>query len=394
MKNPKKTVVSYIVVITGISVALFLFLGKKNKTVDISYSLFCLSFIGLYVFFAFRKRRALILNISIVLFLLGASEKYLQIRKPVSYWPYMKFINSPGYMRLSDIFDHTPSPNFVDTSYATFCDTVLYNVIIRTDKYGHRKTPQIKTNENTKSIVFFGCSFTYGHGINDDQVMANIVQKSVDSLYKVYNFACNGYGPHHMLAAIEKKIVDTIVKFEPKYFIYQGIIDHVRRAVGLNWEFRDPKYILNKNGEAEFAGNYTPEKEPTLIMKRIKESQLAGLFQKQQVDTTDIRLFSEIIKKSQKLLQQKYPNSEFHIIFHDVPYWKISTCICNSLNLPGIKLHKISDIIPDYYSNNSKYVIRLPYETHPNAKTNEILANYVLNNIVKKTKDKLKPTSH
>jgi hypothetical protein len=388
----KKNIIKIIILIAGISVGIALFIGhtgfNRYKLVDISNSLFCFSLTGLYAFFAFKKYRVLILNISIVCFLLGGTEKYLKIRSHRYRWNLVNFRDTPGFFVHSDIFNHVPSANAIDTSSATVGDTVLYKVIYRSDKNRLRKTPEIKTNKNTKSIVFFGCSFTFGHGLNDDQIMANLVQKSVDSLYKVYNFACNGYGAHHMLAAIEKGLLDTIVEFEPKYFIYQCLIDHVRRAANLNWGRCDPKYILNKNGEAEYAGSFPPE-NPPLIWKRIKESQIANLIKRTEVNSDETKLFIEIVKKSQRLLQQKYPNSEFHMIFYDVDYWEISKRIYNDLNIPGITIHKISNIIPDYYQYPKKYYIYPPYETHPNAKVNAILANYVINHIIKKPEKKL-----
>jgi hypothetical protein len=376
-----------VLLILGIFFGSFSFLAYLIKSGiilnDLTYSLFFLSIILFFIFKISNKGKVLLFNLSIIIFLLGATEKGLQIsqeHKPK--WLY-RAQDSPGFFIPSKVLGYAPNKNFVDTARTYWGDLPLCNAIYTTDEYGHRKTPSVTVTRNAKGIVFFGCSFTFGLGLNDDQVMPNILQKSVDSLYKVYNFAYSSYGAHHMLAAIESKMVDTIVKTEPRYFIFQGIDDHVRRAINIGWHSHDPRYIYNKNnGEVEFAGHFGDEKEPSGIMKKIYASELAGLFKKKHTDTSDVKLYIAIIDKSKKLLQQKYPKSEFHMIYYDHP-WDLSATIIKQAKAKGIIIHKITDIIPDYLPHRSNYVINLPYESHPNARSNKIVANYILRKIIK-----------
>ena len=247
---------------------------------DIAYCLFILFIILFLCFLIYKKGRIIFFNFSILILLLGIGEEFLQIKEKFQpKWLYRSY-DSPGFLMHSDLLGLTFAKNFTDTAKA-FWDTIpLYSAVYTTDENGFRKTPIVKTNENTKGLVFFGCSYTFGLGLNDDQVMANIVQKKVGDKYKVYNFSRNAYGAQHMLALIDHNVVNSIIKFQPKYFIYQLIFDHIRRAVNWGWNAQDPKYIINKNtGEAEFAGNFH-ETQTCETLKKIKDSKLAGLFKK------------------------------------------------------------------------------------------------------------------
>lgn len=64
-----------------------------------------------------------------------------------------------------------------------------------------RVTHPIETYDSTSNqdgIWIFGCSFTYGWAINDDDTYAWLLQKDFPD-YDVVNFGCSGYGTLHSL---------------------------------------------------------------------------------------------------------------------------------------------------------------------------------------------------
>jgi hypothetical protein len=368
----------------GIFVVMFPFLGYWVKdgiiTNEISYSLFVLAFILFFAFLAFKKCKTLLFNISIIILLIAATEKYLVLtkKKPKA----EKIIDSPGWAVKSDTLGYRPERNFKDHSKAYSGNTLLYDVHYTTDEHGLRKTPPISADSLTKSAVFFGCSFTFGIGINDNDVMPNIVQKLVQNKYKVYNFGYGGYGTHQMLTLIEKNMVDSIVKYEPKIFIYALIPDHLNRILDLvPYGHHCPKYILDTNThEVKYAGLF--DDFNNLALSKIKNSEIYGLFKKKKAEISDVILFVKMVQKSQTLLKNKYPNSEFHVLFWDNKFDKIGSLMLKELKNTNISTHIISEIVPDYYRSTRQYCVKFPYEFHPNGKINRKIAAYLVNNVL------------
>jgi len=105
-------------------------------------------------------------------------------------------------------------------------NTPVYEVTISIDENGLRISPPYNqhTNSEGESILFFGCSVTFGEGVNDNQTMPYTIGALTHEQFKIYNFGVSGYGPQHMLTKIEQSLVDSIVDVKPRFIIYQGIL--------------------------------------------------------------------------------------------------------------------------------------------------------------------------
>ncbi len=332
---------------------------------------------GVFVLCFFKKRnRALIFNIGFIFLAIGAIEQYFITKDKDP----NKTTNSPGSACDSPILGFIPAKNFVNHNVSYRGDTLLYDVKCTIDENGLRKTPPIIPNDSTKSVVFFGCSFTFGWGLNDNEVMPNIVQENVKNNYKVYNFGYNGYGPHHMLAAIEHNMVAPVLKYPPKVFIYVAMDVHYYRVLGLNCYSRNAlKYELDpKTNEPICVGHFGEG-----LKNKIENLEIVKFFRKSNTDTQNIKLFGAIILKSKKMLLDKFPNSEFHVIL-----WNFEDSLSKKIQRELIKnkvaIHLVSDISPNIITNPNKYCIHYPYENHPNYKANKIIANYITKKIIDK----------
>ncbi len=158
--------------------------------------------------------------------------------------------------RGDDILGWTEEPNSdrIARKIRIHDNTPVYEVAITTDEYGLRIAPPYNqsTNSGGRSLVFFGCSVTFGEGVNNHEAMPYTVGILTHEQYQIYNFGTPGYGPQHMLAAIEHGLVDPVIKVKPHIIMYQGIIDHVHRVANLNhWE--GSPYSLGETGELVYA---------------------------------------------------------------------------------------------------------------------------------------------
>jgi len=326
----------------------------------------------------YKKLRALLFNTAFLFLVLACVEEYSIIRNiKNSYDPNLKRNTYSCHLsRPSDTLGYCMLKNIVCYSKEYYKDTLLYDVKYSSDENGQRILPKIIPNSSTRSIVYFGCSFTYGDGLNDNETVPYLVQELAGNSYKIYNFAFTGYGPHQMLAQIETHMVDSIVKFKPYLFIFSTIPDQVRRVVNpVENNRHDPQYKLNRFNVPERFGNFDdPGKKNISFMKEPEVGKyISGLSKASR--RKNIGLFTAIIKKSKELLLKKYPGSKFCVVFYDY-YSEINQEIENQLVANEIDYYKVSNLIPDYQWNSQKYAIYLPVEGHPAFFLNKQLAVY------------------
>lgn len=111
----------------------------------------------------------------------------------------------------------------------------IFDVIYTNNVYGLRIAPHDIYNfpfkSGFKDVIFFGCSFTYGEGVNDDESLPFLFEDKGQGKYKAYNFGFVGYGPQQMLRILESSMIDNIVSDKKPFIaIYQAMPDHVSRC--------------------------------------------------------------------------------------------------------------------------------------------------------------------
>jgi len=69
-------------------------------------------------------------------------------------------------------FGFKPRPNVRVTCTKQYNDgEIIYNANYTTDKLSRRLTPVDSPDQRDKFAVFFGCSFTFGDGLNDEETL-------------------------------------------------------------------------------------------------------------------------------------------------------------------------------------------------------------------------------
>lgn len=186
-----------------------------------------------FLYFAVKTKssvfRIFSFNLTIFLFCFGIAET-----GTVLFTPTDQERTEGGYTQNYFIPDETlgyaPQKGLAVSSRRYHGNELVYAVTYTIDINGLRISPTFPSAECTGSVLFFGCSLTFGEGLNDHEAMPFLV--GTLSQRKVYNFAFHGYGPHQMLSAIEHGVVDKTVDGDPQYAIYQTGLFHVARAAG------------------------------------------------------------------------------------------------------------------------------------------------------------------
>lgn len=147
------------------------------------------------------------------------------------------------------ILGYRPRKNTVVDSRKYFKDELVYDVTYSIDANGLRIAPPVTPGSGERCILFFGGSFTFGEGVEDDTTTAYRVGQRLEGRYRIFNFGFHGYGPHQMLSALESGLAKSISSCNARYVIYLVLVEHVQRPAGLAlWDLEGPRYLLAANG--------------------------------------------------------------------------------------------------------------------------------------------------
>jgi len=105
-----------------------------------------------------------------------------------------------------------------------------YDVLYRIDAQGHRSISGGPA-AHAPSVLFLGGSFTFGHGVEDDETYPAVLQRAWPAL-RVVNAATNAWGTAHALLALADELAasDDIA-----LVVYGFITDHLRRNHRSAW---------------------------------------------------------------------------------------------------------------------------------------------------------------
>ena len=325
--------------------------------------------------------RPILFHIAVALVALASAEAYfsLHYNGPALY--------SSAFYVLDDAMGAVPTSDAkVHATHKTF------NVTYTIDSNGLRVTPPAQKEPHPGCILFFGDSFTFGDGLQDNETLPYQVGLQSGGRYHAFNFGFEGYGPHQMLSAIEtgrvRRVVDDCT---PEYAFYGAITDHVRRAVGkVPYGKHGPRYVLDPDGTVRRDGNFeglerTYSPAETELRWQFGKSAIYRLLADRPPRPTedDVRTTLAIVRRSRDLLVEQYPEIKFEVIFW--PDWNrdgdLSRELQDGFRELSIPVHRAEDVLPDFTPTSSEYSISYD-NNHPNALANRILANYVLTRIV------------
>jgi hypothetical protein len=328
--------------------------------------------------------RALLFNVSIAAVAFAAVEVYLSLHEPTSATYAGNFYVKDdllGTALAKGARVHVTSGRSFDVTYTT-------------DANGLRIAPPVQDDKHAECILFFGCSFLFGHGLEDDQTLPYQVGLQSGGRYRTFNFAVPGYGPHHMLAEIEGGRVGRIADCSPKYAIYLALAHHAKRASGKVFSsMHGPRYVLDPDGIPRRVGNFgEQEKVPSPFEAELRwQLGKSAIYRRltqiePRIDKDDVRLMLAIVGRSRDLLAAEYPGIQFHVILwpsrqgdQAVAYRELQEGF-RQMNIP---VHRVEDILlgDTFTFGSSKYAISAT-DSHPNALADRLLANYVLTKIV------------
>lgn len=284
-------------------------------------------------------------------------------------------IFTQGLARPDAQLGYAPVPSAKVPSRAVRNGEELYHVTYTLNDKGWRVTPDAP--EANTAIVFFGCSYTFGEGLQDEETLAWKLGKILGPRYQVYNFGFSGYGPHHMQAIIERGLPE-LDKYKHIQAFHIAIRGHQRRVAGISpWDRHGPRYML-KDGKAVRHGTFADN--PPFVWEGAWGAWLERSFTfvhfKQQLseqlvplNTLEARLnlTRAIIATSAETMRAQWPQSSFTVLA-----WPPESVELLQGLASGVPVLDVQQWLPNYAELRGKYIIS--HDRHPNALANALVA--------------------
>ena len=339
--------------------------------------------------------RAILFNLGILTCILAGAEAYLISHE------YTPPIFSPGFWVRDEVLGWAPTRGMLVHAFKAgpaglFHGPagVVFDVNYTIDHNGLRVAPPYSKDDLAGTVLFFGCSFTFGEGIKDNETLPYQVGIQSGGRYRTFNFAFEAYGPAQMLAAIETGMVRGIVDTTPRYAYYIAIPSHVWRVAGrVAWGNHAPRYELDSNGTVRLTGYFENQKPLAQRLRfvwrferQLNKSAIWRMLSggDSRITDEDIRLYFAVVRHSQEILTAQFPDIQFRIILwpnqnaaqQRVTYEKLR----DGFRRTRVPLDLVEDILPGYSADPSQYILGSS-DHHPNARANRLIAQYILNEI-------------
>lgn len=232
-------------------------------------------------------------------------------------------VDAPGghgaYFQADPELGYAPVPGVRARSTRMHDGRPLYDVRYTIDRNGLRWTPGAR--KKGKAVVFFGGSFTFGEGVEDDETLPASVAKWLRGRTPVVNAGFHGYGPHQMLRALETKRLDPLLDDGVEHVVYQGLDGHVMRSAGrVTWDVVGPAYAL-EDGEVVYSGSFRSPLSALFAKAANRFGPSRDLLQwwldaDEDETRRDRELYVEIVARAAEIVRDRW-GAEFTVVYWD-----------------------------------------------------------------------------
>lgn len=207
--------------------------------------------------------------------------------------------------------------------------------------------------QGNKHLLFFGCSFTFGEGLNDSQTLAWRMGELMPQ-YSTYNFGGSGYGPQQMLSILQTDHLDTVVTQTDGAAIYLLLPEHIHRAAGspyvvYNWGSGMPYYELKGDSLVRFSSFQQGRRWSTYWYKALGKLGLLNMeaLAYPKLTEEDINLTVAIISKARQEYENRYPQGQFRVLcYPSAVYEQEYTQLIEGLQMAGVELLDYRELFP------------------------------------------------
>ena len=261
---------------------------------------------------------------------------------------------------------------------------VCYDVTYRTDTFGRRPVQQ-GTDPSRPHMILFGCSVTMGEGLDDPDTLAAKLDEALPG-YNIYNYGVHGYGPQHMLARLQSRMLPAEIVSDRGVALYVLLPVHISRAIGDTrafWIYTSPYYTIDgddtlvRHGSFDTGRPYTTRLYRSLTWLKAHSWFLSVLdvnLPLRLVDR-DAQLTPRILEEARREYRAQF-HGELYVVFH--PTWARGNPETDHLlELMRTELAAAGVPVLDYSTDlglTDDEVVNHACDLHPNGRLNAELA--------------------
>ncbi|HYD47026.1 MAG TPA: hypothetical protein VEB21_01695 [Terriglobales bacterium] len=250
-----------------------------------------------------------------------------------------------------------------------------------------RPIPPHAGADASRCILFFGCSYTFGEGVGEEQTFPYLVQTATAGKLQTRNFGVSGTAPHYALAQVESGIVGREAGCHPTDAVYLLLPHHLVRVSG-KWSILfGPRFVLDAAGKPVRNGTF---RQPSLhffwdIFRHTSMLAIAkrGYTPEGPVTESDFVLLRQLLLTLRQRLQEQYPGIRFEILYWDDHQDEHALELWQRLSGWQMPVQRLSDVLPGLHDPGSN--LYLPDDRHPSPLAHAQLADYLV--------DRLSPSS-
>lgn len=265
-----------------------------------------------------------------------------------------------------------PDSTYWGTRVRGGTDTI-YHVQYRTEAHSLRQTPVDTSGTAPNYALFFGCSMTFGEGVEDTETIPATFSRQVPA-YHAYNFAFSGYGPHQTLARLQRQSPRSYVPEGQGVAVYTYINDHVNRVIGTLTNFTynggNVPYYHHEGDSLRYGGlmrNARPLR--SWLYGKLMQSNILKFFKigyPFRLSDEDYALTADVLAESARAYRRQFGNDNFYVLLY--PTTTSVEPMKSLLTQRGVKVLDYSKLFP---ATDPRYAIR--FDEHPTPLANQVL---------------------
>jgi hypothetical protein len=324
------------------------------------------------------RASALVLGFFLALLFLGIAE--LAARVIIFYKqdpPFDREYASPYFVRDAyGIVKAIPGGHHHSSSRRKKDGSVIYDVFYTTDQFSRRITPAASPEGRSRHLIFFGCSFTYGEGVQDNETIPAQAALGLTG-YQPYNYGFHGHSTAHLLRKMQSQTLRNEVGEKEGILVYLFLDFHVQRVIGSmrlvsSWASGHPYYDLNARDDVVYGGSFA-QGRPFLqrIYEQLSKSSLLrviGTDFPPVITDRHIHLTARLIGEARDLYKQQFPLGEFYVVVF--PSSRYADNLIRELKDKDIRILDYSKLFDRL---DPKYFLAAE-DQHPNALAYELVA--------------------
>lgn len=228
-------------------------------------------------------------------------------------------LNSPDtFMEFDQDLGYRFKPNISFSWEEMFHDSSYRDKFMATDSLRRRT---VNNNSASQYLLFLGCSYTIGQGLNDVESFPNILNNLQDK-YQVYDYASTGYGAQQLIPIFNKPIRSEI-REDTGILLYMFIDHHVNRLVkdifSINFSFFTPYFVFEDNKVVNKGMYYENFPIKTRLVLGVSNTVLYKVWDDLEQRffwdwDINYKLTAKVIKTSQEAYLRQFPKGKYYVV--------------------------------------------------------------------------------